>query len=105
MTPTARSLAYLRAEGWHAEVVEMTIRAPGRTFKRDLWGFVDIIAIREADVLAVQTTSATNVAARVRKITESPLLPLVRAAGVAIHVHGWRKVPNGRWSLRIEDVS
>jgi hypothetical protein len=101
MTPTARSLAYLREQGWHAEVVEMTIRAPGRTFKRDLWGFVDIIAIREADVLAVQTTSATNVAARVRKITESPLVGLVREAGFRIEVWGWRR--DGR--LRVVDLS
>jgi hypothetical protein len=105
MTPTARSLAYLREQGWHAEVVEMTIRAPGRTFKRDLWGWCDILCVGpDGALLAVQTTSATNVAARVRKIGDSPLLPLVRAAGVAIHVHGWAK-RNSRWTLRIEDVS
>jgi hypothetical protein len=104
-SPTARSLAHLRADGWHAEVVEQTVRAPGRTFKRDLWGFVDILCLRDGERLAVQTTSGTNVAARIRKIADSPLLPLVRSAGIAIHVHGWRRNAAGKWVLRIEDVS
>jgi hypothetical protein len=40
-------------------------------------------------VLAVQVTSRSNVSARVRKITDSPLLPLVREAGIRVLVQGW----------------
>ena len=104
-SPTARSLALLRADGWHAEVVEQNVRIPGRTFKRDLWGFTDILALRGGDILAVQTTSATNVAARIRKITDSPLLAAVRAANIMVHVHGWRKRPDGTWHVRVEDLT
>jgi carbonic anhydrase len=104
-TPTSRSMQWLREHGYHAEVVEQTKRVgtPGKmkVWKVDLWNFIDLLAIRRGEVLGVQVTSWTNVAARVRKITESPLLPLVREAGVRIVVHGWHA--DGR--LREVDLS
>jgi hypothetical protein len=60
-----------------------------------------LLCIRRGEVLGVQVTSASNVPARVRKITDSPLLPLVRESGVRIVVHGWH--PDGR--LRLVDLS
>jgi hypothetical protein len=89
VTPTARSLAYLRDQGYHAEVVEQTKRVPGKVWKVDLWNFIDIIAIRRGEVLGVQVTSRSNVSSRVKKITDSPLLPLVREAGIRVLVQGW----------------
>jgi hypothetical protein len=53
----------------------------------------------------VQCTSASNVAARVKKITESPLLPMVRAANIAIEVWGWRKLKASGWQPKIVDLS
>lgn len=103
-TPTALTRQKLAAEGWHAELVEQTIRGGRITFKRDLFGFADFLAIRGDEILLVQTTSYSNVPARVRKITDSPLLPLVRKAGFGIHVHGWRK-RGTEWQLRVEDLS
>lgn len=55
--------------------------------------------------MGVQTTSHTNVAARIRKIADSPNINAIREAGWTIRVHGWRKV-KGRWLLwRDEDIS
>ena len=105
MTPQQRSTARLRDLGYHVEVVEQTIKTPRMTFKRDLWGFVDLLAVRENEVLAVQVTSASNVSARVRKITDSPLLAPVRAAMVRIEVHGWRKTTEGKWTCRVIDLT
>lgn len=106
-SPTENSLAYLRENGWTAEVVERWI--PGANIRKDLWGFVDIVAIRGEKTLGVQTTSYSNVSARVRKIQESDMLPLVREAGWLIHVHGWAKgKKEGRrilWKHRIVDLS
>lgn len=85
------SLDLLRREGYTAEVVE---RHRGPTNKADLFGFVDIVAIREGETLAVQTTDTTHVAARVRKIADAPLVGKVREAGWRIVVHGW--YPDGR---------
>lgn len=92
VSPTQRSLAYLRRQGYVAEVVEQNV--PHARTKRDLFGFIDIIAVRDTDTVAVQTTDATNVAHRIVKIEASPHLDAVRAAGWKVVVHGWR--PDGR---------
>ncbi len=102
-SPTQLTLRHLREQGWTAEVVEHWI--PGANIRRDLYGFVDVLAVRGPDTLAVQTTSHTNVSARIRKIADSPTIAAVREAGWCVHVHGWRKV-KGRWLLwRDEDIS
>lgn len=102
LTPTQLSLRHLRREGYTAEITERW-NSFTRT-RHDLLGFVDIIALKGCETLAVQTTSAGNVAARVRKIAESPHIAAVRDAGWAVHVHGWAKKGH-RWELRTVDVS
>lgn len=89
MTPTQRSLAHLRAAGYHCEIVEHFVRFPPPGHRKDLWGWCDIIAVRPGEVLAVQTTSRSEVSKRVRKIAESETVDKVREAGVRIVVHGW----------------
>lgn len=104
MSPTQRSLALLRARGYTAAVVER--RLPRGFITQDLFGFVDILAIRRGETLAVQTTSGDNVASRVRKIADAEHVGAVREAGWLIHVHGWRKsAKSGRWECREVDVS
>lgn len=102
-SPTARSLAYLRANGYLAEVVEH--RVPRINILRDLFGFIDILAIREGEILAVQATSRSNVAARLIKIADHANIDAVRKARIRIEVHGWGKLASGRWELRREDLS
>ena len=102
MSPTQRSLAYLRNLGYHVEVVEHWNHFARQ--RRDLWGFADLLAIRPGEVLAVQVTSGSNVSARVKKIAEHENTQFVREAGIAIHVHGWRKLKAG-WSPKIIDLS
>lgn len=103
-SPTQRTLKKLRDEGYTAAVVER--RNPGAFITHDLFGFIDILAIRGDETLAVQTTTGPNVAARVKKITGHENLAAVRAAGWTIHVHGWRKKKaNGRWECRVVDLS
>lgn len=103
MTPTARTLKHLRADGWLAEVVEKWI--PGANVRKDLFSFIDVMAIRDDQTLAVQVTSGSNVAARIKKIEGLDTLGAVRKAGWAIHVHGWRKNSKGRYVLRVVDIS
>ena len=103
-SPTQLTLKALRDEGWHAEICERWI--PGANIRKDLWGFADILCLRAGSVpLAVQCTSASNVAARIKKITESPLLALVRASNIAIEVWGWRKGKDGKWIKTVKDLS
>ena len=103
MTPTQRTLKKLRGEGYMAAVVEKW--NPHARIRQDLFGVVDVIGIREGETLAVQATSGSNVAARVKKIAESDATPVIRAAGWRFAVHGWRKGANGRWACREVDVS
>ena len=45
MTPTARSLAFLRRCGHSADVVERWIPLRDNV-RRDLFGFIDVVAVR-----------------------------------------------------------
>jgi len=101
-SPTQRSLEYLRDLGYHCEIVEKWNSFTKQ--RRDLWGWCDILAIRENEVLAVQVT-ASAVADRIKKIQESTTVALVRKAGIRIEVHGWRKNSKGRYVIRVEDIS
>jgi len=72
--------------------------------RQDLWGFCDVLCIRENEIVAVQCTSYSNISARVKKIANHENTPLVRKAGVRIVVQGWRKI-NNRWQCREVDLS
>ena len=101
-SPTQRSLEYLREQGYHCEVVEKWNAWTKQ--RKDLWTWCDILAIRKGEVLAVQVTAA-DVSKRIRKIQESDTVALVRDAGIRIEVHGWTKRANGRYAIRVEDIS
>lgn len=126
MTPTARSLAYLKKLGIPAGTVERWIPQVKR--RVDLFNFADLVAIvppgmsgldREkypnlADewsghILALQVTSSDNVASRVKKILAEPRAKLWLEAGGRICVHGWAK-QGGKgkrklWTLRTVQVT
>jgi hypothetical protein len=102
MTPTQRSLQYLREQGYLCEVVEHW--NPFARVRKDLWGWCDILAIKKNEVLAVQVT-ASAVADRIKKITLSDTVGAVRESGIRIEVHGWRKNAAGKYVMRIEDIS
>ncbi len=101
-SPTELTLKLLRAEGWTVAVVEKW--NPHARIRQDLFGFIDLLAIRDGETLAVQATSYTNISARVKKIAEIETIDAVRKAGWTVWVIGWRKVAN-RWTHKIVDVS
>ena len=103
MTPTQRSMELLRKEGYHVEVVEKW-NSFTKT-RKDLWGFVDLLAIRRDEVLGVQVTSGSNISARRRKIADHEHVGKVREAGIRIELHGWLKSDNGRYLVKREDLS
>lgn len=102
LTPTALTLRQLRADEWLAQVVETW--NPHARIRNDLFGIIDVLALRGTETLAVQATSASNVAARVRKIADAPTIGAIRDAGWRIEVWGWAK-KNNRWECRKVDVS
>ena len=102
-SPTQRSKAHLEKQGYRVAIVEHW-NAFAR-IRQDLFGVVDLLCLRGSETLAVQTTSASNMSARVKKIAESDAIADIRAAGWGVVVHGWKKGTNGRYSLREVDVS
>ena len=102
MSPTQRSLKYLRDQGYTVAIVEHYNCFTKR--RHDLFQFADLLAIRENEVMLVQVTSGTNVSARVKKIAESEHISAVRKSGMSVFVHGWRKLKSG-WEPKIVDLS
>lgn len=87
--PTQRSLALLRKDGWTAGVVEKW--NPHARIRQDLFGFVDIIAVKPGKgILALQVTSGANLASRLAKIVAEPRAALWLRSGGLLEAHGWR---------------
>jgi len=93
MSPTQRSLKYMRDKGYLCDVVEKWI--PGANIRKDLYGFADVLCVKnttfrdgEPPIVVVQSTSHSNISARVKKIMESQNLPIVAGAGIMVVVHG-----------------
>lgn len=101
-SPTQLTLEKLRKDGWTCEVTEHWNSFA--RLRKDLFGFVDVLAVGGGETLAVQATSYGNVSARIRKIAEHDNIGAVRKAGWRVEVWGWHKV-NNRWTVRIVDVS
>lgn len=110
-----RSLRYLRALGYRAEVCEKFIaKVEGKGqqqrfsggYRKDLFGFVDILAFRDScshfgpeyqPTLAVQTTSRQQIAPHLRKFRGDPeIARLIREwlaiPGRGLVIHGWEAV-------------
>jgi hypothetical protein len=89
-SPTQRSLEKLRSEGWTAQVVERWNQ--WAKVRQDLFGFIDILCLSPSKgILGVQTTSGSNVSARLAKIKAEPKAGIFLAAGGKIMIHGWAK--------------
>lgn len=102
MSPTQLSLRNMRANGYICAITEHW--NPFARIRQDLFGFIDVLCIRENEIVGVQTTSYSNISARVNKIADHENIGHVRKAGIRVLVHGWHKVGN-RWTLREVDCS
>lgn len=115
MSPTQRTLKYLRDLNYTCEVVERW-NAHTKT-RKDLFGFGDVIAVGNETTLLVQVTSGSNTAARIAKIKnecrENARNWLL--AGNEIEVHGWRplvaykkdgtKAKRLKWTIKLSSVT
>ncbi len=99
MSPTAHTLAFLRACGHTADVVERYIHQVQR--KHDFAGFADVLAFRrgEPGVLAIQATTRAHVRDRLERIRQRPQLSTWLASGNRCEVWGWWQTPAGRWHV------
>lgn len=120
-SPTQKSLAYLRREGYTCAIVEKW--NAHLKIRQDLFGFIDILAIGPLGTLAVQSTSKSNFSSRWNKVTgrgvpkdkkeEDQMLKIrgnvvaCLSAGWEIEVHGWEAstIPGPRIQrVSVEDL-
>lgn len=90
--PTQRSLQNLKERGYTPYVTEHYNAFVKRRF--DLYKFIDLVGLhpKEKGVLGVQTTSGTNLSARVKKAEGLNAYWLWLACGNPVEFHGWRKL-------------
>jgi hypothetical protein len=96
-----RSRKYLEDCGYKVDKCEYWNAFSRKT--HDLFGILDLVAIADGITLGVQTTSMGNVAARRKKMRESPFYQALHAAGWKLVLHGWGK-KKGRWVCKSEEI-
>lgn len=92
-SPTQRTLAYLKMQGYTCGIVERW-NPKIRNKKHDLFGIIDIIALSATGVIGVQSTG-TDFAGHRRKLTESHAVQSalwLLTPGTELMLIGWRKV-------------
>lgn len=92
-SPTQRSLALMRSRGYLCAVTEHWNHFA--KIRQDLFGIIDILCLGDNEVVGVQSTSASNISARVKKITDCEFLPAIRRSGIRLLVQGWKKTKAG----------
>jgi hypothetical protein len=117
MTPTQRTLKYLKGEGYLCGIVEKWIPIrdhPAGGVRKDLFDFIDIIALKDGQTTAVQSCG-TNFSEHKRTILENQNV-IANAieclnSNWRILLIGWRKLKVKRggkatkWTPRIEEFS
>lgn len=94
-----------------ADTVERWVPKKGGGFRKDAFGFGDLLAVRGADTLLVQATSLTNVSHRVHKVLTAcrDNLRAWLCGNRRFEVHGWGKVgPRGQrktWQCRVVEIT
>lgn len=115
MTPTARTLQWLKKRGYIACVVEKWI--PQTRQRKDAFGFGDILAFRpwlpsrcsDPIVVLIQCTSASNMASRLDKIRSLPIASdWINDTRRAVWLIGWgKRGERGKrktWQARVVQV-
>lgn len=101
-----RSMELLRKEGWSVGKVERWIPQAGKFGKRsDLFGFIDIVAMRlgHNGIMGIQTTTKPQVKKHIDKILGIDEAVTWLRVGNSIEVHGWFK--SGRlWMVKREPI-
>lgn len=89
-SPTKRTLEKLRKNGWIPAIVEKFNSFDQK--RHDLFGFIDILAIKDNETLGIQATSYGHGAKRKNKILENKIYPKVKQANWRVEVWEWKKV-------------
>jgi hypothetical protein len=89
-SPTQRTLDHYRGLNYDIQVTERW--CPHSRKRKDLFNFIDLLAIDDDETLAIQATSTGNMSARVKKILGLPAAwRWLQVPDRKIVVIGWKK--------------
>lgn len=106
MSPTARTLEYMRNQGASPWVVEKW--NPFAHIRQDLYGFIDVVALRpgEQGLLGIQATTDSHGAERVTKIQGIDVARLWLSCKNPIWVMTWAQRGGKRkWTPKITPLT
>ena len=109
MSNVSRTLKTLRDDSYICDIVERY--NPFTKRRNDLFGFIDLIAIKENEIIGVQCCSGSSHAAHKKKILASEYFPLWLNAGGKVQLRSWRKVKTKKggmatkWKERVEAIT
>lgn len=92
----------MRARGYLCQVTEHW--NPFARIRQDLFGFIDVLCIKDGEIVGVQTTSRSNVSNRYNKIKDHDNIWPVLDSGIRVVIHGWGKNKSNRWEVREVEV-
>lgn len=90
MTPTQRTLALFRKHGYRCAIVEKWNMHS--KIRQDMFGFIDIVAVGNGEIIGIQATSGSNVSSRCDKVAGIEAARDWLLSRGQIAVVGWRKV-------------
>ena len=97
-SPTQRTLAYLRENGYHCDIVERFIRRPGLPgggFRKDFMSFGDILAFSNTETVMVQSCG-TSYSSHLKKMLSNPNVALWLAGPRDVMLISWRPLVKKR---------
>ncbi len=101
-----KSLKLLEQEGYAAQSVESYNYYSGQ--KKDLFNFIDILAVRPGEVLGLQVCAYASISARRKKALAAKHFKAWLSSGARFVIHGWKRIttPGGatRWECVTEEV-
>lgn len=102
-SPTSHTTGQLKKQGVTYQIVEKWNQHA--KVRQDLFGFVDILAMRDNKFVGIQATSATNHSTRLKKAMAEPRLIEWLNCGGKFEVWSWKQDDKTkRWSVRIDEV-
>jgi hypothetical protein len=112
-SPTQRTLKHYRDLGYDCDVIERWVRNPKHPaggFRKDCFGFADILAFNKSEIVLIQSCGQ-SFSAHLKKIKENPHAKKWTAYNNKLILIGWRKVKKKRggkvmvWKPRIQEIT
>lgn len=111
MTNTQRTLKYLKDQDYRCDIAERWIKIPNHPAggkRRDIFGFIDVIALGKDNIIAVQSCGQAFSEHNRKIMRNENVIKWLESNGKLLLI-GWRKIKKKRgskqmiWSPRVKE--